>query len=135
MRIADRGTVYDATTAPAHARFCSFTSALLMRDGTLLVSFRAGSSKDSADENVKLMASMDEGQTWQCIKEEFEPPVPGYPPGLRGGCISEVIPGVLLGYFQWFDRSDPSRSLANPETQGVLKSRAFLANSTDHGRT
>ncbi len=135
MHIVDQGTIYDARQAPAHARFCSFTSTCLMQDGTLLVSFRYGSSKDAADENVAVYTSRDEGRTWARVKMGFEPPVPGYPTGFRGGLINEVRPGVLLGHFQWFDRSDPTRPLADPETQGVLPSRTFIATSTDGGGT
>lgn len=135
MRVTHRGTIFDATQAPPHERFNCFTSACRMADGTLIVSFRFGSSKDSQDENVRIMASTDEGQTWQVMKASFETPVPGYPTAFRAGGVSEIRPGVLMGHFQWFDRSDPSRPLADPDTQGVLRSKTFIATSTDHGRT
>lgn len=135
MKIIDQGIVYDATHAPLFRRFACFTAAILTRDQTLLVSFRTGSSKDAADENIMVMSSTDQGKTWECVKEAFEPPVPGYPTGFRYGGLTEIAPGNLLGYFQWFDRSDPSKPLANPETQGVLESRVFVANSHDNGRS
>jgi len=65
VRILDHGIVYDATGAPLHRRFCAFTNTTILSDsmprssghGRLLVSFHAGSAKESPDENVLMRLS------------------------------------------------------------------------------
>ncbi|MGQ9517628.1 MAG: hypothetical protein ACUVT1_10190, partial [Anaerolineae bacterium] len=69
MRVIDQGIIFDAGQAPPHRRFCSFTSLLRMTDDRLLVAFRAGSSKDSPDENILICQSTDEGRHWELIFE------------------------------------------------------------------
>lgn len=65
MRVSERGTIFDATAAEPAARFCTFPSLARTAGGRLVAGFRVGSSKDSADEDVRVMVSDDEGATWQ----------------------------------------------------------------------
>jgi len=135
MQLVDRGTIFDATAAPANRRFCSFTSALVLSDGRILVSFRAGSSKDSADENIIIRMSADEGKTWETVYENMETVIDGVPGCWRSAGMTELEPGRIVAEWCWFDRSEPERPLANPETQGTLPSRVFVMESLDAGRT
>ena len=135
MRIIGQGLVYDARTAPRHRAFCSFTECAVLRDGGLLVAFRAGSSKDAADENILIFASDDQGESWRQVFAGLEPRLDGVMGGWRGGSITELAPDCLLGFFDWFDRSDPTRPLSNPATQGTLPSRLFLMVSSDRAAT
>jgi len=41
----------------------------------------------------------------------------------------------MLLFTTWFDRSKPERPLFNPETEGILRSKQFVAVSTDEGDT
>lgn len=135
MRVIDRGIIFDAGQAPPHRRFCSFTSLLRMADDRLLVAFRAGSSKDSPDENILICQSTDEGRHWELIFEGLPLEYAGVRGAWRAGALIELEPGHLLGYFTWFDRSDPTLPLCNPQTQGILPSRLLLAESDDDGRS
>jgi len=135
MRVIDRGVIFDAANAPANQRFCSFTSTLVLADGRIVVAFRAGSSKDSADENIIIRLSADEGKSWETVFDGLDPVVDGLPGCWRSAALTELKPGRLIGSWCWFDRSDPSRPLANPETQGTLLSRVFVMESEDDGRT
>lgn len=134
MQVVDRGTIYDASQAPAHARFCTFPSPVRLADGRIVVAFRTGSAKDSADEDIYLRVSTDEGKTWHVVRDGFGdvPPSGGR---IRALGLTELAPGRLIGSFMWLDHSDPTLPLANPETQGILPSRVMVAESPDAGKT
>lgn len=135
MKIVDEGFVFNSGTAPANQRSCSFTNIASLSDGCLVVCFRAGSSKDSDDENLLIRESKDAGKTWNTIFEGFDPMVDGVRGAWRHGALTELRVHELIGCFCWFDRSVPNRPLANPETQGTLPSRIFIMDSFDGGRT
>ena len=154
MHVVDRGILFDASSAAPEARFCTFTVLERLSDtaggegqarsdtgarthssARLLAGFRTGSAKDSADESVRILLSEDAGAAWQTVFEGFGDVPPGSGGRIRSLGITEVSPGRLLGAFMWMDRSDPNLPLANPETQGILPSKIFVAESTDTGRS
>jgi len=135
MGIVDQGLVFDATTQPALRRFNCFTNALVLADGRLLATFRYGDSKDSNLENIMIRLSADAGKSWETVFEGLPMVVDGVRGAWRHAALAELQPGRLLGIFCWFDRSDPSRPLSNPVTQGTLASRIFVLESRDDGRT
>lgn len=135
MELVDQGLLFDAAAAPSHARFCSFCSLEVLADGRLVAAFRAGSSKDAADENIILRRSEDGGRSWKTILTGF-PHLPADRPGsLRAAGLCAVAPGRLVATLLWTDRSDPALPLANPETQGILPTRVLVTTSTDGGET
>ena len=135
MKLINHGLVFDAATAPRYRAFCSFTDCCILSDGRILVTFRAGSSKDSADENIIIRSSADEGKTWRTAFEGLNLVVDGVAGAWRSGALCEIAPGRLIGSFNWFDRSVPGLPLSNPDTQGTLPSRIFLMESNDGGMT
>ncbi|MSP12159.1 MAG: exo-alpha-sialidase [Chloroflexi bacterium] len=136
MHIVASGYVHNGHGVPFHQRSCSRTAAALLHDGTLLVSFRRGSDRESPDGHECVMASTDGGNTWQ---ERFD----GYgrgawdgtPGEVKGFFIGEDAPGVLTATGLWTDGSDPALPFINPQTQGLLPMRTFHTTSTDGGRT
>ena len=56
MRLVAEGVVFDAASAPVHQRSCAFTVATLLTDGTLLVTSRRGSDRESLDGHVCVFA-------------------------------------------------------------------------------
>jgi hypothetical protein len=101
----------------------------------LVVAFRTGSTKDSADEDVHVMLSEDQGATWRSVFEGFGNTPPDSGGRIRSAGLTEVRPGRLMGAFTTFDRSDPSLPLANPETQGTLPARTFVGESENAGHS
>ena len=65
MRVVASGTVFDTRFAPANEKSASSTGALLASDGTILVTFRLGTERESGDGHEAVMASTDLGETWQ----------------------------------------------------------------------
>ncbi len=135
MHITDRGTVFDASLATPKVRFCTFTALERLSNGTLVVAFRTGSAKDSADEDIRILVSDDEGATWHTVFEGFGSFPPGSGGRIRAVGLTEIGPGRLVGSFMWLDHSDPALPLASPETQGILPSKIFVAESEDAGRS
>ena len=129
MHVLDRGVLYDAAAAPPHERFASFSQLERRADGRLVASFRVGSSKDSADEDVRAMLGDASGAAWHPICHGFG----DVPPGrgrMRGFGVTRTATG-LLAALTWIDRSDATRPLADPLTQGILDSRVMVAHSAD----
>lgn len=135
MRVIHQGTIFDARASPPERRFASFISLLRLKNGKWVAGFRAGSSKDSPDEDVLIRVSDDKGETWRTTFEGFGA-FPALSGGrMRGGLLTEVRPGKLMGSFMWVDRSDPTLPLANPETQGILPSKILVAETEDEGHS
>jgi len=134
MRVLDAGTIFDATVAPPAARFCTFPSLGRMNDGRLIAGFRAGSAKDSADEDVRLMVSDDDGATWRMQFAGFGEFPPGSGGRIRGIAVTP-LGSRLLASLLWVDHSDPTLPLASPQTQGILPTKVLVAWSDDAGRS
>jgi hypothetical protein len=134
MRVLERGTIFDATAAEPTARFCTFPSLARTAGGRLIAGFRVGSSKDSADEDVRVMISDDEGATWHMAFAGFG----AFPPGSGGRIRGIALTSLgfrLIASLLWVDRSNPALPLASPQTQGLLPTRVLVAWSDDEGRS
>ena len=136
MRIIASGLVYDAERAPARRASNAFTGVAALADGTVLVSFRQGSARDSPDGITAIYASGDAGARWELRYDgdgdsEWE----GTAGETRGLSIRQEPDGTLLGTGLWVDRSGPPRPFANPRTTGLLPMRLFHARSRDGGAT
>ncbi len=136
MRVIGAGHVYDAAAGPRHGRVCAHTTVSLLYDGTVLVAFRRGSSRDSLDGHVCVYASMDGLRTWEQRHDGFGLGAwDGTPGEVKCLAIEELTPGVLTGTSLWVDRSRPELPWISPQTQGLLPMCLFHTTSTDGGRT
>jgi hypothetical protein len=129
MRVIAQGLVYDAALALPAARFASFTCLTMLDNGRLFAAFRVGSSKDSADEDIRVMASDDSGLTWRMVFGGFGDVAGGSWRGRSFGITPHE--GQLIGSLSAIDRSDAARPLANPATQGLLPAQILVTESTD----
>ena len=137
MHITDSGLVHDARQAPPHQRSTSFTDIALTSDGTVLVTFRAGSEHDSLDGHILLYEGNGLDGTWSLAydgydKGDWEDGTPGE---VKTFSIVENRPGVLTATGLWVDRSDPTLPFVNRRNQGILPMRIFHTTSPDGGRT
>ena len=137
MHVTASGLVHDAHKAPLHQRSTAFTDIALTRDGTVLVTFRAGSERDSLDGHILLYAGNGLDGKWNLLYDGYgkctwEDSTPGEVKTLS---LVETGPGVLTATGLWVDRSDSSLPFVNPRNQGILPMRIFHSTSTDGGRT
>lgn len=135
LTVVERGYVRRAEAGTGHATF-TYPTATVLSNGRILASFRAGSSKDTADEAAELFESQDGGRSW----ERLVFPAPREIGGKRGSprsChVTEIEPGHLLAAVMWVDRETyPGQPLFNPQTEGCLPMLAVLADSHDGGRS
>ncbi len=135
MHIEDRGVIFDATDRPPAERIAFFTSLCSLRSGTMLAGFQLGSGKHSPDATIRLCRSDNGGANWRELATRFESRLHGIPGSLAAPEMVEIEPGRLLLFATWFDRSDPTRPLFDPATEGILRSKLLRADSADDGRT
>jgi hypothetical protein len=135
MEIEARGLIFDATARPPAERIAFFTSLCPLSGGAFLAGFQVGSAKHAPGSTIRLCRSEDEGATWQELPARFETRLGGVPGSLGTPEAVEVEPGRLMLFATWFDRSDPSRPLFDPVTEGLLHSKLLRAVSTDFGQS
>lgn len=132
--IEERGLIYDAATASETERVAFFTALHRTSAGEWLCCFQVGPTKQAATSQLGLCSSSDGGRTWQRRPLNLPTTQDGIPGSLGTGEIIEPDPGRLLLFATWFDRSDPTRPLFDPDTEGILPSRLLIAESLDGGR-
>jgi hypothetical protein len=116
-------------TAGTRTTSCCFPSIAAISDSHLIATWRVGSSKDSGDGTIFLAESGDGGETWSEPRQPFGHQ---FAPGeLRYAPITVISKTHLLAAVMWVDRSDASRPLFNPETEGLLETRTLIYRSTD----
>ena len=135
MKISDRGIINRGLPGTRRA-FSTFPAVIPLADGSLLASYRVGSSKDSADGTVELRRSGDGGKTWGPPESPFAATLNGLEGSLRVGYVTGLGNGHLLLAAMWVDRQTfPGQPLFNEETEGCLPMEILLADSGDLGRT
>jgi hypothetical protein len=136
MKIVETG-ILSHHTPDSDRAILTFATVTPISNGELLATCRAGSSKDSEDEQIELYRSVDGGRSWSEPRRCFEAPqVAGRAGTLKLCYLTELAPGHLLAAAMWVDRTSyPGQPLFNAETEGCLPMSITLANSFDFGHT
>lgn len=137
MHLIAQGLLQQGQPESATANL-AFPTVAALSDGSLIATWRAGSTKDGNDETVYLARSQDGGATWSAPWQPFPNGyvLNGVWGTIRVFYVTELSPGRLLGSVMWIDRSSyPNQPLFNPETEGCLPMSVLLAESTDNGTT
>ena len=114
---------------------CCFSSIVRLPTGELLISWRVGSQKDSADGAIWMSRSVD-GTSWTAPQEIIRA-------GIRDGVLGEphygpltvLADGRILCAVMWVDRSDSDRPFFSPKTEGLLPLQTLFLESHDLGNT
>lgn len=134
MKIIETGQITRSMPETARAIF-TFPALVELSNGTLLLTCRSGSSKDSVDETIELYRSLDGGSTWSKVDNSFtEARIHGKRSSFRLCYLTEISPTHLIAASMWIDRETyPGKAFFNPETEGCLPMGIFLADSFDEG--
>jgi hypothetical protein len=133
--LEERGVILSAPEQPPEGRIAYFTSLCALRSGAILCGCQNGPAKHATTSTIRLSRSVDGGRNWMLLPARFERQIDGVPGSLGAVEIIEVVPGRLLLFATWFDRSNPDRPLFDPVTEGILKSKQLLSVSRDDGLT
>ncbi len=136
MKITDSGIISRGQPGTDRA-LLTFPTVIALEDGTLLATYRSGSTKDSADGTIEFVRSQDGGHTWSEPWRPFQnPTIDGLYGSMRVCYLTEMSPGHLLASTMWIDRTTyPGGGLFNEETEGCLPMSVLLADSKDNGAT
>lgn len=134
MQIVDSGILSRGQPGTSRA-ILTFPTVIALEDSSLLATYRTGTTKDSDDETVEFVRSLDGGRSWSEPWKPFEnPTLDGLYGSLRVFYMTELTPGRLLGAALWIDRtSHPGGGLFNEETEGCLPMTVLLSDSIDNG--
>ncbi len=136
MQLVDSGEIRDGRAIPDHRRNCAFTTINRLNDGTILVSGRWGTARDSVDGHACIWATSDTGRTWRLRYDgNGKGTWDGTAGEVKGLTSTELSPGTLTATALWVDRSSPDLPFIHPETQGLLPMRIMHVDSGDGGRT
>lgn len=135
MKIIERGILNCGEPGTRRA-ISTFPTVRVLPDGTLLGSYRVGTTKDSDDETVELRRSEDGGRTWSEPVTPFASVVNGRRGSLKVGYITPLGGDRLLASSLWVDREAyPGKPLFNDKTEGCLPMEVVFADSHDLGGT
>jgi hypothetical protein len=135
MRISDRG-VLNCGEPDTERAVSTFPAVALLADGTLLATYRVGTTKDSADGTIELRRSDDGGRSWSDGASPFGSTVNGTRGSLQVAYVTPVADDHLIAAALWVDREAyPGMPLFNEKTEGCLPMAILLSDSQDLGRT
>ena len=134
MKVIDSGLVFDAGAAPPDQRACFFTTMLRLSSGKILVGFRRGSTKYSADGNCCVAQSSDDGRSWDMICERFDGRFDGTTGEVRSVSLAEAGDGAVLASLSTADRSKGDEYYS-ADSDTICPSRILATRSLDGGRT
>jgi hypothetical protein len=109
---------------PGTNRAClTFPSVVVLANGELLATGRAGSRKDGEDDRLELSRSCDGGTSWIDEPGFPEPPsISGQWGTLKICYLTEFAPGQLLAAAMWIDRSShPGQPLFKPNPKAACQ--------------
>ena len=133
MRISDQGVLNCGTPATRRA-ISTYPTVTPLADGSLLATYRVGSTKDSDDETIELRRSSDGGRSWSEPSSPFESMIDGVAGSLKVAYVTALNDDHLLAAALWVDRQAyPGKPLFNDESEGCLPMRILLADSHDRG--
>lgn len=135
MRIKQQGILHSEPAGSTRS-VGTFATITPLTDGSLLATYRVGSTKDADDETVELRWSVDGGLTWSDPATPFESQIDGIRGSLKVIYLTVRPSGQILACSMWVDRqSHPGQPLFNDATEGCLPMKVLIAESDDHGHT
>ena len=131
IEVLDSGTVYRNAKPHLWSRHAYFPSIVRLPDGNVVCGLDIGSAFEATDVRSYVCRSSDEGKSWSEPSLVFQPP-----PATSTTCRIHATPdGQIVGLACLMDRSRADEGLANPATDGFVRTQWALVRSADGGRT
>jgi hypothetical protein len=130
IEIEPLGVVYEAPAAEPAGHACEPRIVRLV-DGTILVSHRSGTRRESNDGRPHVLRSRDEGRSWEDLGRPFDPPsAAGW--DLRGMGLAQLRGGDVLAVVIGLDKR-LDRPVYNPSGEGLVPIANHFTRSADAG--
>ena len=141
LRVDDPFLIYESPAGDPVGYLCEPRMTRLA-SGDILLSFRSGTTRYSADGNPQFLRSGDDGRTWEDLGRPLESVLPDRPGwDYRAASPTQLASGAVLVSVVGLDRTSPERPLSlaynpNPAAyQGMIPIRNVLTRSEDAGQT
>jgi len=135
MQIVERGILNRGEPGGARA-VSTFPALVTLPDGSLLATYRVGSTKDSADGTVELRRSQDGGRTWSEPVVPLDRVVENKQGSISVAYVTPLSEHHWIMVACWVDRQTyPGKPLFNEQTEGCLPMHVLLTDSHDMGQT
>lgn len=134
IKVLGSGLIHRNPMPHLRSRHAYFPSLVALEDGKLLCAMDIGSAFEAVDVRSYVCRSDDGGITWTEPQLMFEPDEGSH--RVSTTCrISRMPEGHLTGLACLFDRSREGEGLANPRTEGFVRTTMALVHSHDQGRS
>lgn len=132
IEVQPLGIVHEAAPHDPYGHACEPRIARLA-DGTILLTHRAGTRRESADGRPHVLRSRDEGRSWQDLGRPIDPPsAAGW--DLRGMGLTQLASGDVLAVVIGLDKR-VERPVYNPDGEGLVPIANHFARSADQGES
>ncbi|MBM81285.1 MAG: hypothetical protein CMJ78_11940 [Planctomycetaceae bacterium] len=135
FEVEAQGIIYDAGAAPEAEAVAYCTSLCPLASGTWMAGWQCGPEKQTPKNTIRMARSRDGGESWEQLPHRFETTWDNTPGSFLTAEMAEAEAGRLLMFTTWVNRSEPDRPLFDPDTEGLLRTRLLMAESTDEGDT
>jgi len=136
MRVIDSGVLNapEPGTPRAVSKQVHLTN---LGDGTIMAVYRIGAASDTANGTAEIRRSKEGGLSWGPPERPFGSMINGRMGTIYALGVTQLAGSRLIAANLWVDREafGPDAPLFNPETEGCLPMKIFLANSEDNGWT
>ncbi len=130
--IVDTGVIYRNPKPALVSRHAYFPSLVTMPNGDLIAAMDIGSAFEAVDVRSFVCRSSDQGKTWSEPALMFEPDESKHP--VSTTCRINSLPdGSLIGWVCLFDRTRTDMGLADPKTDGFVRTEFAVTRSDDGG--
>lgn len=131
IEIVDSGLIYRNSKPHLRSRHAYFPSVLELAPGQMVAGFDLGSAFEAVDVRSFVARSKDGGRTWSDPVPVFEP---GNGKSVSTSCrLSKTGPNEVTGLACMMDRSRADEGLANPATDGFVRTEFAVVRSSDGG--
>lgn len=135
IELVERKLLVKGTYEPSPQANAALPSMLNCSNGVLLLVYRSGTQKNTADGTLCLLRSEDHGANWSPVRMNWPQPDQAELREYRTGALSHIGKNRIAMVVTWLDHVDQESPIANAETGGLVPVAIGWIESTDKGLT